>query len=240
MNPSLTCSFLSVFFITFYPLCQAISLPVNEESKSNTNILQDGIVRSYVAGALLSSSEEITVLEIAKKRGIGKVHKIITYTMLPSSAKAIRVEGPAMKKGREVLRKFLNITHREWTFPEAQPGKNDLIVGNFWAGKVYVKKQVELYVSGESYLCNSVTGMTLKEAEVLLAMFLSKRFMASAMIRQNALDQVDWCQPTRFTKQGDRFSVGFLAKGRGAGFFDLTLKKENEGLTILQMKQAVP
>ena len=240
MKSSLNCSFLSVFFLTFFSLCHAIPLLDNEESKASTNIPQDGIVRSYVAGALLSSSEEITVLDIAKKRGIERVAKIVTHYMLPSSAKAIRVEGTTKKKGREVSRKFLNITHKEWTFPKAKPGKNDLILGDFWAGKVYVRKQVELNVRGKSYLCNSVTGMSFGEAEALLAMFLNKKFKASETIRKNALDQVDWSQPTRFTKQGDRFSVGFLAKGRGAGFFDLTLKKENEGFTILQMMQAMP
>ena len=229
-----------LFFYSFFISISAIPLPTNVDVVSEEKQGQNGIIRSYVPNGVLTSVEEAIILVLAKKRGIERVAKIVTHYMLPSSAKAIRVEGTTKKEGREVSREILSITYKGWTFPEARPGKNDLILGDFWAGKVYVRKQFELKVSGKSYLCNSVTGMSFGEAEALLAMFLNKKFKASETIRKNALDQVDWSQPTRFTKQGDRFSVGFLAKGRGAGFFDLTLKKENEGFTILQMMQAMP
>ena len=229
-----------LFFYSFFISISAIPLPTNVDVVSEEKQGQNGIIRSYVPNGVLTSVEEAIILDLAKKRGIERVAKIVTHYMLPSSAKAIRVEGTTKKEGREVSREILSITYKGWTFPEARPGKNDLILGDFWAGKVYVRKQFELKVSGKSYLCNSVTGMSFEEAEALLAMFLNKKFKASETIRKNALDQVDWSQPTRFTKQGDRFSVGFLAKGRGAGFFDLTLKKENEGFTILQMMQAMP
>ncbi len=229
-----------LFFYSFFISISAIPLPTNVDVVSEEKQGQNGIIRSYVPNGVLTSVEEAIILDLAKKRGIERVAKIVTHYMLPSSAKAIRVEGTTKKEGREVSRKILSITYKGWTFPEARPGKNDLILGDFWAGKVYVRKQFELKVSGKSFLCSSVTGMSFEEAEALLAMFLNKGFKTSGTIRKNALDQVDWSQPTRFRNQGDRFSVGFLAKGRGAGFFDLTLKKENEGFTILQMMQAMP
>ena len=229
-----------LFFYSFFISISAIPLPTNVDVVTEEKQGQNGIIRSYVPNGVLTSVEEAIILDLAKKRGIERVAKIVTHYMLPSSAKAIRVEGTTKKEGREVSRKILSITYKGWTFPEARPGKNDLILGDFWAGKVYVRKQFELKVSGKSFLCSSVTGMSFEEAEALLAMFLNKGFKTSGTIRKNALDQVDWSQPTRFRKQGDRFSVGFLAKGRGAGFFDLTLKKENEGFTILQMMQAMP
>ena len=229
-----------LFFYSFFISISAIPLPTNVDVVSEEKQGQNGIIRSYVPNGVLTSVEEAIILDLAKKRGIERVAKIVTHYMLPSSAKAIRVEGTTKKEGREVSRKILSITYKGWTFPEARPGKNDLILGDFWAGKVYVRKQFELKVSGKSFLCSSVTGMSFEEAEALLAMFLNKGFKTSGTIRKNALDQVDWSQPTRFTKRDDRLSVGFLAKGRGAGFFDLTLKKENEGFTILQMMQAMP
>ena len=227
-------------FLSLLSLSQAIPLPEAHQRIPSINLIQNGIVRSYLPDGVLTSADEVIILDLTKKRGIERVAKIVTHYMLPSSAKAIRVEGITKKEGREVSRKILSITYKEWTFPEARPGKNDLILGDFWAGKVYVRKQFELKVNGKSYLCSSVTGMSFEEAEALLAMFLNKGFKTSGTIRKNALEQVDWSQPTRFTKRGDRLSVGFLAKGRGAGFFDLTLKKENEGFTILQMMQAMP
>jgi hypothetical protein len=227
-------------FFGFLYLGHAIPLPTDEVKVPKVNFIQDQIVRSYVPDGVLTSADEAIILDIAKKRGIESVAEIVTHYMRPSSAKAIRVEGTAEKKGREVLQKILRITRKDWTFPEARPGKNDLILGDFWAGKVYVRKQVELNVNGKSYLCSSIVGMTFEEAEALLAMFLKKAFKLSSSVRQNFLDQVDWGQPTHFGKRGESISVGFLAKGREAGFFDLMIKKENGVLIIHQMMQAMP
>ena len=71
-------------------------------------------------------------------------------------------------------------------------------------------------------------------------MFLKKAFKLSSSVRQNFFDQVDWEQPTHFGNRGESISVGFLAKGREAGFFDLMIKKENGVLIIHQMMQAMP
>ena len=229
-----------LFFCSFFFSISAIPLPTNVDVVSEKKQGQKGIARYYVPNGVLTSVDEAIILDLANKRGIERVAKIVTHYMLPSSAKAIRVEGITKKKGREVSREILSVTRKGWAFPEARPGKNDLIVGDFWAGKVYVKKQVELNVRGKSYLCSSVTGMTFEEAAALRAMFLNKRFKTSGTIRKNALDQVDWSQPTRFTKRGDSISIGFLARGRSGGFFDLQIKKENNLLTIFQMMQAMP
>ena len=132
----------------------------------------------------------------------------------------------------------MSVTRKGWTFPNAKPGKNDLILGDFWAGNVYVRKQVELNVNGKIYLCSAVTDMSFEEAESLLGTFQNKKFKVNPSVRQNSLEQVNWAQPTRFSRKGDIISVGFLAKGDG--FFDLQIKQENGILTILQMMQAMP
>ena len=137
-------------FFGFLYLGHAIPLPTDEVKVPKVNFIQDQIVRSYVPDGVLTSADEAIILDIAKKRGIESVAEIVTHYMRPSSAKAIRVEGTAEKKGREVLQKILRITRKDLTFPEARHGKNDLILGDFWAGKVYVRKQVELNVNGKS------------------------------------------------------------------------------------------
>jgi len=93
-------------------------------------------------------------------------------------------------------------------------------------------------MEGKSYLCSSVTEMSLREVETLLGMFQNKKFKLNPSVRQNSLDQVNWAQSTRFSRKGDLISVGFLAEGEG--FFDLQIKEENDILTILQMMQAMP
>jgi hypothetical protein len=122
----------------------AIPLPIIEDVRFEKKLGQNGIVRSYLVGAVLTQAEEEIILKLAKKRGFKRVDKIITHYMLPSSANAIRVEGFAEKKGREVSREILSVTRKGWTFPNAKPEKNDLVLGDFWAGNVYVRKQVEL------------------------------------------------------------------------------------------------
>jgi hypothetical protein len=202
----------------------AIPLPTNKDVRFEKKLGQNGIVRSYLVGAVLTQAEEEIILKLAKKRGIKRVGKIVTHYMLPSSAKAIRVEGFAEKKGREVSRKILSVTRKGWTFPNAKPGKNDLVLGDFWAGNVYVRKQVELNVSGKIYLCSSVIGMSFEEAEFLLGKFQNKKFKVNPSVRQNSLEQVNWAQPTRFSRKGDLISVGFLAKGEGFLIFKLRKK----------------
>ena len=225
-------------FCSFFISISAIPLPTNVDVVSEEKQGQNGIIRSYVPNGVLTSADEAIILNLAKKRGIERVAKIVTHYMLPSSAKAIRVEGFAEKKGREVSRKTLSVTRKGWTFPNAKPGKNDLVLGGFWAGNVYVRKQVELKVSGKIYLCSSVIGMSFEEAEFILGMFQNKKFKVNPSVRQNSLEQVNWAQPTRFSRKGDIISVGFLAKGDG--FFDLQIKQENGILTIFQMMQAMP
>ena len=225
-----------LFFCSFS--ISAISLPTNVDVVSEKKQGQKDIVRSYVPNGVLTSADEVIILDLAKKRGIERVAKMVTHYMLPSSAKAIRVEGFAEKKGRKVSREILIVTRKGWTFPNAKPGKNDLILGDFWAGNVYVRKQVELNVNGQIFLCSAVTDMSFEEAESLLGTIQNKKFKVNPSVRQNSLEQVNWAQPTRFSRKGDIISVGFLAKGDG--FFDLQIKQENGILTIIQMMQAIP
>lgn len=151
MKSCLTFGAFLCFWMPFISI-SAIPLPTNEDVRFEKKLGQNGIVRSYLVGAVLTQAEEEIILKLAKKRGVKRVGKIITHYMLPSSAKAIRVEGFAEKKGREVSKKILSVTRKGWTFPNAKPGKNDLVLGDFWAGNVCVRKQFELNVSGKIYV----------------------------------------------------------------------------------------
>lgn len=229
-----------LFFLSFLYPTHAIPLPADEDKIPSANLIFDRVERSYVMNGVLTHGDEVIILDLAKKQGIEKVAKISTHYILPTSFKAIQVEGMIEREGREVSTKTLSITRKDWAFPNAKPGMNDLTQGDFWASKVYVRKQVELYVDGNSYLCNSVQGLSFEEAEILLGIFLNKQFGISSGVRQTALAQVDWNRPTRFGKREGNISVGFLTKGKGGGFFNLIVKKENGALIIQQMMQAIP
>ena len=109
-----------LFFYSFFISISAIPLPTNVDVVSEEKQGQNGIIRSYVPNGVLTSVEEAIILDLAKKRGIERVAKIVTHYMRPSSAKAIRVEGIAEKVGREVSKKIVRITRKGWTFPVVQ------------------------------------------------------------------------------------------------------------------------
>ena len=79
-----------LFFYSFFISISAIPLPTNVDVVSEEKQGQNGIIRSYVPNGVLTSVEEAIILDLAKKRGIERVAKIVTHYMLPSSAKAIR------------------------------------------------------------------------------------------------------------------------------------------------------
>jgi len=194
----------------------------------------------YVAGAVLTKSQEQMVLDLAAQRGIKKVAKISTYYLLPTDARGIQVQSVEQVKNREVTSQILNIGYKKWWLPNEGPGKNDLQVGEFWAGKPATRKETILKVGKKDYRARTIQGMTLEEAEKLLRMLLEPNYTVEPAVRQENFEQIAWDKPMSFRKQGDNYSVTFPHIARGAGFFDLQIKMNNGELIIHQMFQAIP
>ena len=105
-----------------------------------------GIEREYVKRAMLTKEQEKVVIALAQKVGIKKVAKISTHNMFPTPFRGIRVQGAEQVKGREVSYQVLSMSHGEWLQPGAKPGKGQVQLGDFWAGKPYTRKQTILKV----------------------------------------------------------------------------------------------
>ena len=194
----------------------------------------------YVAGAVLTKAQEKMVLDLAAQRGIKKVAKISTYYLLPTDARGIQVQSVEQVKNREVTSQILNISYKKWWLPNEGPGKDDLRVGEFWAGKPATRKETILKVGKKDYRARTIQGMTLEEAEKLLRMLLEPNYTVEPAVRQESFEQIAWDKPMSFRKQGDNYSVTFPHIARGAGFFDLQIKMNNGELIIHQMFQAIP
>ena len=200
-----------------------------------------GFEREYVKRAMLTKDQEKEVIALAQKCGIKKVSKISTHNMFPTPFRGIRVQGAEQVKGREVSYQVLSMSHSEWLQPGAKPGKGQVELGDFWAGKPYTRKQTILKVGKKEYRTGSIQGITAEECETILGLFLRGEYDHETAVNQKSLDQVDWNKPSRFSKRGEAISVGFLHKaGPGGGFFDLQVKLKGKQLTITQMFQAVP
>ena len=129
----------------------------------------------YVAGAVLTKAQEQMVLDLAAQRGIKKVAKISTYYLLPTDARGIQVQSVEQVKNREVTSQILNISYKKWWLPNEGPGKDDLQVGEFWAGKPATRKETILKVGKKDYRARTIQGMTLEEAEKILRMLLEPK-----------------------------------------------------------------
>ena len=237
---------LLVFSLSFIGQSRAIPLPgATEEKQEDLSLItkSDGIEREYVSRAQLTAEEEKSVLALAKKVGIAEVVKIKTYNLYPSSARGISVQGAEIITDREVSYQVLNIKYKKWFHPGAKPGKGEIQMGEFWAGKPYSRKQTILWVGETSYRCGSVQGLSFKDAESLLGYFIEGKFTydPGPRINDKLLDQVDWKRPNRISKRGDAISVGFPHKGgTGSGFFDLQVELVGGKPNIKQMFQAIP
>ena len=194
----------------------------------------------YVAGAVLTKAQEQMVLDLAAQRGIKKVAKISTYYLLPTDVRGIQVQSVEQVKNREVTSQILNISYKKWWLPNEGPGKDDLQVGEFWAGKPATRKETILKVGKKDYRARTIQGMTLEEAEKILRMLLEPNYTVEPAVRQESFEQIAWDKPMSFRKQGDNYSVTFPHIARGAGFFDLQIKMNNGELIIHQMFQAIP
>ena len=200
-----------------------------------------GFERDYVKRAMLTKGQEKEVIALAQKCGIKKIEKISTHNMFPSPYRGVRVQGAEQVKGREVSYQVLSISHGEWLQPGAKPGKGQVQLGGFWAGKPYTRKQTILKVDKKEYRTGSTQGMTAEECEAILGLLLKGEYDHEQAVNGKLLNQVDWTKPSRFSKRGDSISIGFLHKGGdGSGFFDLQIKQEGKKLTITQMFQAIP
>jgi hypothetical protein len=194
----------------------------------------------YVAGAVLTKAQEKMVLDLAAQRGIKKIVKISTYYLLPTDARGIQVQSAEQVKNREVTSQILNISYKKWWLPNEGPGKDDLRVGEFWAGKPATRKETILKIGKKDYRARTIQGMTLEEAEKILQMLLEPNYTVEPAVRQENFEQIAWDKPMSFRKQGDNYSVTFPHIARGAGFFDLQIKINNGELIIHQMFQAIP
>lgn len=203
-------------------------------------IVKNKVGTDYVAGAVLTKSQEKIVLDLAAQRGIKKVAKISTYYLLPTDARGIQVQSVEQVKDRKVTSHILNISYRKWWLSNEGPGKDDLQVGEFWAGKPAIRTETILKVGKKDYRARTIQGMTLEEAERILQMLLEPNYTVEPAVRQENFEQIAWDKPMSFRKQGDNYSVTFPHIARGAGFFDLQIKIIRGELIIHQMFQAIP
>ena len=221
----------------------AIPLPGAKEGKQSAPRItkSGGIERDYRAGKLSEAQEKI-VIALAKKQGVAKIARISTINFYPSSARGIRVDGAKEVNGREVSYKVLSVNFKPWFHPGGAPRKGDVQMGDFWAGQPRTQKKTILRVGETDYLCGSIRGIEIKECETILSLFLAGKFTYNpgGRINDRLLGQVDWNKPSRFSKRGDRISVGFPHKNAGEGFFDMEIQLEGGKLTIQQMFQAIP
>ncbi len=213
-----------------------LALPSQGADKAD----KDGIQRDYVPRAVLTKAQEKIVLELAAKRGIKKVAKISTYNLFPTAARGIRVEGLEQVKGREVSTPVLNVSYKKWWHPNAAPRKDDLQMGEYWAGKPRTQKEIILKVGKKEYRTRTVMGLKMEEAESMLGLFLNKTYIIEPAVNQANFKQIAWDKPMGFRKRGENYSISFPHKARGGGFFDLQVKMDGKDMVIQQMFQAVP
>ena len=122
----------------------------------------------------------------------------------------------------------------------AAPRKGDLQIGDYWAGKPRIQKEIILKVNKKEYRTRTVQGLSMEEAESILGLFLAKTYIIEPAVNQANFKQIAWDKPMGFRKRGENFSVSFPHISQGGGFFDLQVKMDGKDLVIRQMFQAVP
>ena len=199
-----------------------------------------GVEREYVDRARLTESEEALVLKMARNRGIEAVAKITTYNMLPTPFRGITVQGRDRIEGREVSHLVLSVSYRKWLEPEAKPAKDDLVIGDFWAGQARVVKKTILRHSKDEFRIATPRGISVEVCESVLANLLDGRFTLGPAVEEKMMREVDWSKPLHFGKREDLVSAGYGHKDKGSGFFDLQIRIRGEALIIEQVFQAIP
>ncbi len=197
------------------------------------------LIRNYTRSAELTEAEEQSVIQLAKRCGINNIAKISTYFLRPSSDRGITVESVEEIDGRNVSCKALRVVYNKWSPQNDGPRDTDTQLGDFWAGKSQNRQQIILKVDDTEYRTSSVTGLTIKQCETILAAFLKGNYKPAGGTRSD-LDNVDWTRPQGFYKRRDVTSVSFPHKQKGSGFFELELQGIKPPLTVNQVMQAVP
>jgi hypothetical protein len=199
-----------------------------------------GVERDYVDRARLTKSEEALVLKMARNRGIEEVAKITTYNMFPTPFRGIAVQGLDRIEGREVSHRVLSVSYRKWLDPGAKPGKDDLVIGDFWAGQARVVKKTILRHGKDEFRIATPRGISVGVCESVLANLLDGRYRLGPAVEEKMMDGVDWSKPLHFGKREDLISAGYGHKNKDSGFFDLQIKVVGKELIIEQVFQAIP
>jgi hypothetical protein len=197
----------------------------------------DGILREYVDRATLSKEQEKTVIELANKRGINKVAKIKTYYLRPSSDRAISVYGVDQVKGREVLHPMLTVNRKGWT--GRAPKKDDLQIGDFWAGKPAIRKTTILMVGKKEYRVGSPHGLSIEQCESMLKGLQTGKYTVAEGKNGARLKGIDWNSPKSFSKFSENINVSFRAQG-GDGWYTLKISLTGDKLVIDEIMLAMP
>ena len=197
--------------------------------------------------AVLTKEQEMTISDLAKKCGIGEISKISTHNLFPSPFRSIRVFGVEQVKGRNVTFQVLNVSHNKWLPADSKPKKNQIQLGNFWAGKPLNRSQTILKVEKNVYRTNSIQGMKAEDCEMILSKLISNKYDINPSVNKDSLNQVNWSKPISFFKAKTNaefkealVSVTFLHKFKDNGFFDLVIKIKGDKLIIAQILQAIP
>jgi len=154
-----------------------------------------GVERDYVDRARLAKSEEALVLKMARNRGIEEVAKITTYNMFPTPFRGIAVQGLDRIEGREVSHRVLSVSYRKWLEPGAKPGKDDLVIGDFWAGQARVVKKTILRHGKDEFRIATPRGISVGVCESVLANLLDGRYRLGPAVEEKMMDGVDWSKP---------------------------------------------
>ena len=199
-----------------------------------------GVERDYVDRACLAESEEAIVLKMARNRGIRQVAKITTYNMFPSPFRGIAVQGLDRIEGREVSHRVLRVSYRKWLEPGAKPGKDDLVMGDFWAGQARVVKKTILRNEKNEFRIATPRGISVKVCESVVAHLLDGSYRLGPAVEEKMIGGVDWSKPLHFGRREGLISAGYGHKNKGSGFFDLQIKFVGRELVIEQVFQATP
>ena len=203
--------------------------------------------RDYVNNAVLTKEQEMTISDLAKKCGIKEISKISTHNLFPSPFRSIRVFGVEQVKGRNVTFQVLNVSHNKWLPAGSKPKKNQIQLGNFWAGKPLNRSQTILKVEKNVYRTNSIQGIKAEDCEKILSKLISNKYDINPSVNKDSLNHVNWSKPISFFKAKTNaefkeasVSVTFLHKLKDNGFFDLVIKIKGDKLIIAQILRAIP
>ena len=129
------------------------------------------------------------------------------------------MHGVEQIKGREVSFQVLSVSHAEWLQPGAKPRKGQMQMGNFWAGKPFLRKQIILKVNKKEFRTGSIKGLKPDECEKILSQLMSEDYNLSPRVKEKTLKQVDWTSLAVSPSGATIFRQGFCIRAaREVGF----------------------